>query len=99
MKSFQEKLQRSTLKIEELEKKLQKSKDTAFELEKTKEELKISSEATIDFLKQKLLNNLGQSAVTTLEASASEQTTQHRQFIEVLNMCKQDMGEILEQVK
>jgi len=44
----------------------------AFELEKTKEELKISSEATIDFLKQKLLNNLGQSAITTLEASATE---------------------------
>lgn len=48
-----------------------------FTLEKNHEELKINSEATIDFLKQKLLNDLGRSTLSenSIEAGAFEQTS------------------------
>lgn len=37
--------------------------------------------------------------MTSLEASTSEHAAQHVQFMELLNMCRSDIGEILTKVQ
>ena len=97
-KTMSEKFQRALAKTEELEKKLALSKETNFTLEKQKEQLQIESEAKIVFLNQKLLKNLGQNEMSSLEQSSSEHAAHHVQFMELLNMCRADIGEVLTKV-
>lgn len=97
-KTMSEKFQRALAKTEELEKKLALSKETNFTLEKQKEQLQIESEAKIVFLNQKLLTKLGQNEMSSLEQSSSEHAAHHVQFMELLKMCRADIGEVLTKV-
>lgn len=65
-------MQRLCVKIEELDRKVASQKDQIFDLEKQKEQQKIESEASISFLKQRLLSNMGQSASSELDNASSD---------------------------
>ncbi len=60
------------MKIEELDRKVAAQRDQIFDLEKQKEQLRIESEASISFLKQRLLTNMGQSASSELDSASSD---------------------------
>lgn len=84
LKSATEKVQRLCIKIEELDRKVAVQKDQIFDLDKQKEQLKIESEASIAFLKQRLLSNMGQSASSNLDSGTSDFVASQTQFMELL---------------